>query len=315
MRHLMAGIELGERQGDVVIGPGLLVLFDGYRALAQVYQARKDAAKALETIHRAEQAAQRLTSLQIAQVAAARARLWIMQGDLTAASRWAQERGPVPSAEFTPRKDEGLRTCVGDEPSHLREFEYLTLARVLIAQGEADEAVGLLARLGRAAEEAERMRSVVEILTLQAMAFQAQSDIGQAMNALERALSLAEPEGYVRTFVDEGAPMEKLLRHALSQEVVSDYVRGLLAAFSVSEYGSAGVGPPYPHTQPLVEPLSPRELTVLRLIADGFSNREIAGELFIAITTVKKHVSNILGKLGVTNRTRAVARARELGLV
>jgi LuxR family maltose regulon positive regulatory protein len=305
--HLMAGIELGERQGDVVVGPGLQALLDGYLALARVYGARKDAAGALETIHRAEQVAQRLTPLHIAQVAAARARLWIAQDDLTATSRWAQECGLALSA--------AIGTGVGDEPSHEREFEYLTVARALIAQGEADKAVALLAPLGRAAEAAERMRSTVEILALQAVALRAQGDTRGAMNALERALSLAEPEGYVRTFVDEGAPMEALLRNALSQGIASGYVRNLLAAFSASEYGSAGARHPGPHAQSLAEPLSPREVEVLRLIADGSSNREIAEELFIATTTVKKHVSNILGKLGVTNRTRAVARARELGLL
>ena len=119
----------------------------------------------------------------------------------------------------------------------------------------------------------------------------------------------------VGTFVDEGVPMEKLLRRALPRGVTPGYVNQLLVSFPVPEYGDMGEPLPHPHAPTLIEPLSPRELEVLGLIADGLSNREIAEELFIAITTVKKHVSNILGKLGVTNRTHAVARARELGLV
>jgi len=298
-RHLMAGIELGERQGDVIVGPGLQVMLDGTIALARVYQARGDVDGALEVLRQAEGWARKHEPLQIARVAAARAWLWAAQGDLAPAARWAQACG----------------LSVDDEPSHLRESEYLTLARVLVAQGRPDEAMTLLNRLLQAAEAAERTRSAIEILALQALAAQAQGIAAQAQTALGRALSLAEPEGYVRTFVDAGAPMARLLRQAASRGTATKYVRELLTLFDASEHGRVGMRPPYPHAQPLIEPLSPRELEVLRLIADGSSNREIAAELFIAITTVKKHVSNILGKLGVSSRTQAIARARELGLM
>jgi len=154
-------------------------------------------------------------------------------------------------------------------------------------------------------EAAGAMSYVIETLVLQALALQAQGKDDQALTVLERALSFAEPEGYLRTFIDEGAPMAALLRTAASRGIALDYVSKLLAAFGKVAFPSA----------PLVEPLSERELEVLRLLAAGLSNREIAAELFLAIGTVKKYTSNIYGKLNVHKRTQAVARARELGLL
>ena len=188
---------------------------------------------------------------------AAQARLWVAQGNLAAAGRWAQE----------------CRLGLDDEPDYLREFEYLTLARVLVAQDKLDDATVLLARLGQAAEAAGRVRSLVGILAFQAVALQARGETVQAVVALERALSLAEPEGYIRIFVDEGPPMEKLLRRALSRGVAPDYVSRLLASIGKTAETVS------PVSQRLIEPLSPRELEVLRLIADGLSNREIAEAL------------------------------------
>jgi LuxR family maltose regulon positive regulatory protein len=164
----------------------------------------------------------------------------------------------------------------------------------------------LLAQLLQAARAAGRMGSAIKILALQALAFQAQGDHGQALSALKQVLALAEPEGYMRTFVDEGPPMAKLLRHALSQGIAPSYVARLLAAFGETTE---------PTAQPLVEPLSERELEVLRLVAAGLSNREIAQELVIAVSTVKSHTNHIYGKLGVKNRTQAAAWAKELNLL
>jgi LuxR family maltose regulon positive regulatory protein len=180
---------------------------------------------------------------------------------------------------------------------------------VLIAQGKPGEALRLLARLLEEAQAVGRMGSVIEVLALQALAFQAQDNLDQALSALERALSLAEPEGFVRTFVDEGKPMARLLRRALSQGIAPNYVARLLAAFGQEVELTS------PAMESLVEPLSERELEVLRLVVAGLPNPEIAQELIIAVSTVKSHVNHIYGKLGVESRTQAVARARELGLL
>jgi LuxR family maltose regulon positive regulatory protein len=192
-----------------------------------------------------------------------------------------------------------------DELNYQYISEYSVLTRVLIAQGRSDEASRLLARLLEMTEAAGAVSYVIETLVLQALALQAQGKNDLALTVLERALSFAEPEGYVRTFIDEGAPMAALLRTAVSRGIALDYVSKLLAAFREVAFPSAS----------LIEALSERELEVLRLLAAGLSNREIGAELFLAVGTVKKHTSNIYGKLNVSKRTQAVARARELGLV
>jgi LuxR family maltose regulon positive regulatory protein len=152
------------------------------------------------------------------------------------------------------------------------------------------------------------MRSAIKILALQALVFHAQGDSQEALSALSRALSLAEPEGYVRTFIDEGQPMTRLLRLALSRGIAPDYVSRLLGAIDEE----VELAPPA--MESLIEPLTERELEVLRLIVAGLSNPEIAEELFIAISTVKSHVNHIYGKLGVESRTQALLRAQDLGL-
>jgi LuxR family maltose regulon positive regulatory protein len=155
--------------------------------------------------------------------------------------------------------------------------------------------------------------SLIKIQILQALGFQAAGKADQAMKALAQALMQAEPEGYIRTFVDEGPPMAALLHRAALRGVTPDYIASLMAAFPFADQRIQH--PPSPVTYPFNEPLSERELEVLRLLASGDSNQEIADELSIALTTARKHVSNILGKLGVHNRTQAVSRGRDLGLL
>jgi LuxR family maltose regulon positive regulatory protein len=147
------------------------------------------------------------------------------------------------------------------------------------------------------------------MLVLQACALQVEEKWDQAISKLERALSLAEPEGYVRTFVDEGKPMERLLRRALSRDIQPNYVARLLAVFSEKVEVKASGG------QALIEPLTEREIEVLRLIVAGFSNPEIAKELVIAVSTVKSHINHIYSKLEVSSRTQAVKKAQELKLI
>ena len=152
---------------------------------------------------------------------------------------------------------------------------------------------------------------MIEILVLQALAHQAQGNIPLALTSLERALTLAEPEGYLRIFVDEGLPMAQLVAQAAARVRLPDYTDKLRAAFE-AEKQPAPLGP---GVQPLIEPLTPREREVLQLLGGGCSNPEIAAQLVIAVTTVKTHVKNIYGKLQVTNRFQAAARAQDLGLV
>jgi len=260
---------------------------------------------ALDLLDEAERLYVRTALPDVRPVSALQARVWAAQGRLTEALGWARERG----------------LSVDDELSYLREFEHITLARVLIAEYKSDradrsilEAMGLLERLLKAAEEGRRMGSVIEILVLQALAHQAQGNIPLALAPLERALALAEPEGYVRIFVDEGLPMAQLLSEAAAHGIMPDYTGKLLAAFEAEEQKSEGKSY-LPPAQPLIEPLSQRELEVLQLIAQGLSNREISERLFLALSTVKGHNRNIFGKLQVQRRTEAVARARELGLL
>ncbi len=158
---------------------------------------------------------------------------------------------------------------------------------------------------------------MIEILVLQALAHAAQDDIDSALAPLARALALAEPEGYVRLFVDEGIPMAHLLSAAASHGIMPDYVSKLLAAFTAALQPTADGAPlsPASPAQPLVEPLSQRELEVLQLVAQGLSNRQISERLFLALSTVKGHNRVIFDKLQVQRRTEAVARARELGLL
>jgi LuxR family maltose regulon positive regulatory protein len=160
----------------------------------------------------------------------------------------------------------------------------------------------------------ESVKRVIEALGLQAQALEIGGEHERALGTLGRALALARPEGYVRVWADMGPPLAALLYAALERGIEPEYVGRLLAAVPEAETTSPGTGP-VPDQPELVEPLSARELEVLRLIAQGLSNRAIAERLVIALSTVKGHTSNIYGKLGVHNRTQAVARARTLGFL
>jgi len=285
------------------------VLTTGYRSLAVVLQALGDADGALGAMREAREVAVSVSPWYASEAAAWEARLWLAQGHL-AAARWVQESG----------------LTADDEVSFQNEYQYRTLARAFIAQGRAAEALGLLMRLLGVEEEAGAMGRVIEILVLQALALDTQGEVEQAVTALERALILAEPEGYVRTFIDEGAPMGRLLRQAAARGIAVDYVARLLAALeketkderrmtepavsSLVLRPSSALGP----SSVLVEPLTERELEVLRLLRTNLSSPEIAEQLFVAPSTVRSHTKSIYGKLDVHSRREAVERARELGL-
>jgi LuxR family maltose regulon positive regulatory protein len=233
---------------------------------------------------------------------ALKAKVYLKQGRLGLAQDWAHARG----------------LSADDEISYLGEFEQLTLARVLMAEGRSNhaersilDAMKLLERLLQAAEAQRRNGSVIEILVAQVLAHQAQGNIPQALASLERAMTLAEPEGYARIIVDEGLPVAQLLSEAAAQGIMPDYTARLLAVFEAEKRKSED----QPPAKLLNDPLSQRELEVLQLIAQGLSNQEIGERLFLALDTVKGYNRRIFGKLQVQRRTEAVVRARELGLL
>jgi LuxR family maltose regulon positive regulatory protein len=305
-RHFTEGIELTRQFGDIWA-------ISAYVVLAQIRQAQGDVKGAHEAMETARQLAVRFdaTDMDDIRVAAYQALLWIDRGNLEAAARWAEAR----SLNIEAGAD-GLKEAVGRvRQPFLDEFEYIVLARLGIAQGRYDEVLELLALLLQRVEDAGWVRFVIETLVLQSLAHQAKGDIDLAVGVLERALALAEPGGFVRIFVHEGEPMARLLRKAFSQGIAPGYVGRLLAALGALEYRE-GAGIPAPaQPQPLVEPLSERELEVLRLLTTHLSSSEIADELFIAASTARSHIKNIYSKLSVHSRTEAVERAGELGLL
>jgi LuxR family maltose regulon positive regulatory protein len=230
------------------------------------------------------------------------ARLAIIQGELATAERWAANRQLTVGADAAWVGHDPLK----DHPA--RKHEYLILAQLLIARGRYEGALGLLDDLLAHFDTQKQTALVIQIQSQRALALKAIGAHCQAMAALEEALTLAQPGNYRRHFLDLGQPMNALLYEATTSDIAADYAGRLLTALPVADATQET------HAA-LVEPLSPRELEVLHLMASGASNGEIAHDLFIAVSTVKKHVSHIFAKLAVTSRTQAVARARELALL
>jgi LuxR family maltose regulon positive regulatory protein len=277
-------------------------------AMARIREAQGDLDGALDLLDQAERLYDANFSPNVRPVATRKTRVWVAQGRLDEALDWARKQG----------------LSVENELSYLQEFDHITLVRVLLARYQCDRSAGsisgaveLLERLLKAAEEGGRKGSAIEILILQAIAYDAQGNLPAALLPLQHALTLAEPEGYVRIFLDEGASMRQLLCEASKRKIMPDYVNKLLAAFE-SEKRKSEDKPdlPEPHRDggTLIDPLSQREIKILQLIAQGLSNREIGERLFLALNTVKGHNRKIFDKLQVQSRTEAIARARELGL-
>jgi LuxR family transcriptional regulator, maltose regulon positive regulatory protein len=289
--HVAQGLERAELGGDV------RALIAGYLLAARVKLTEGDSERAAGYLEQARPLVEEASFTEWTSAFERRQlELWLAQDRLRAAVQWADEM--LQSGRLAQRPES--------------ELAQLALASVLVVKGDSpslERAQKHLASLAQTAEAGGRGGVVIESLALQAVAHWRRGDSTRAMTSLERALRLAEPEGYVRLFADLGLPIARLLHEAHSRSVMPDYVAILLAAFD-GELVLAG-----PTRGPLPEPLTEREQEVLELLAAGLSNREIGEELVISPGTVKKHTSNIYGKLGVGSRSEAAARARELDLL
>jgi LuxR family maltose regulon positive regulatory protein len=288
-QHVEEGHQLCER------GRSAAMLGWSCLALARLLFSERDFAGAYRILQRVETLVEPPTWV-VAQRTALEARVWLAQGRLEMATRLLEARG----------------LTVEGELSFLRLQEYIALARLYVVQGIEhagdsflDDALHLLNRLRQASEAGGWTGSLIQVLVLLALAYHAQGDLKEGASTLNRALILAEPEGFIRTFLDEGEPVTSMLRRAAARRNASDYIKQLLSATDTV---------PAPHVPPL-DPLSLREHEVLRLLAEGLSNPEIADRLFITTGTVKVHASSIYSKLGVSGRAQAAAWARELGLL
>jgi LuxR family transcriptional regulator, maltose regulon positive regulatory protein len=301
LQHIGEAIELTRQMVEFQLPAFGLV------TLARIRQALGETGAALEAI---DEACRLLPATEVVSMwspaEAERARLRLAQGRVSEAARWTEERGLSES----------------DDVSYPRERDYLVLAQVFLARSEAARALGLLERLDALAESQGRTESLIEIRALRSLALQASGDHERALTLLVEALALARPEGYIRVFVDEGAPMAALVRSLINprqrgriaempgaaREQAIAVVRGFRPRKGGDEKSARAV-------TGLIEPLTDRELEVLRFVAAGRRNREIADQLVVTVETVKKHVSHIFDKLGAASRTEAVVRARDLGLV
>ena len=281
-------------------------------SIARVKAARGDWSSAHESLETARRYAQasKATRLDDRLVDGLQAKFWIMQGELALAEQWAHERGLIEHPLSDVIQTSG-RNAAGSEFVY---NDYLTLARLYLAQNKVDAALQVLESLLDLAESMGYMRRVIQILVVKAAALQRKKVNEAAVAVLGRALALAEPEGFQRVFLDEGEDLVQLLYQAIAQGHSSVYVRKLLAAFSQTGQPAAS-DEAKTSADRLLEPLSRRELEVLKLIAVGLSNGEIAVRLTISLSTVKGHTANIYGKLGVNNRTQAVSEAARLGIL
>jgi len=310
--HLTESLEVGRGWNEPAI-------FDACYPLARVrlaqgrVEAAQEALQAAETLANRPDAPETLILLHDLQLALFHA----AQGNAAGLAGWAERRGLTACCAQAPGS--GLEEEPGTLQAHLRKYEQIAFSRLLILQGRAEEALSVLGSLRDLARRLGRVDLALEVQILTAVAYQAAGDESAALVALAGALTAGEQGGYVRIFLDEGEPMLRLLRRAAAQGMAPAYVAKLLGAFGLERpvAQSRLVETPHPHSRDiaLAEPLSGRELEVLRLLETGMTNPEIAARLVVAASTVRSHCKSIYGKLGVHSRFHAVRRARELGLI
>ncbi len=279
--------------------------------MARLRAAAGDLPAALALLDDAERVYVGDYSPNVQPVPATRARVLAAQGDLAQAQAWARQ----------------YEVAAGDELSYFREYEHTTLARVLLAEHAAtgstqslQTALGLLDRLFAAATDGARVGTVVELEVLRAIAYDANNARAEALEALGHAVGLAEPDGWVRVFVDSAAAVTSLLREVAAGQPPSGYASVLLAAVTSGATAAAAPRQPGPGTAPaqpqeLVDPLSDRELDVLRLLGSDLDGPAIARQLTVSLNTVRTHTKHIYTKLDVNNRRAAISRAHQLGLL
>jgi LuxR family maltose regulon positive regulatory protein len=307
----LQGVRLSEQTETIV------ALYLGYTGLMRIYLARGEVDLARFAFQKAQEALTKTYSpyRRDAYLIVHWVQFWLASGEVERAMNWVEEITQQ-SSEYSPSAHEHAPLA--------HERQEVARARILLTQQMAVEALSLLEPLQESAQRQERWSHVIEIKVLLALAHALRNEEHEALTVLAQAVHLAEPEGYIRIFVDEGAAMARLLSHLRDREWEqgpTPYLDTLLTAFSPERTTPPLLSPgPGLHKgsireQPLIEPLSERELEVLQLIARGDSNQEIADRLVITLDTVKRHVTHIFGKLGVHNRVQAVAKARTLGLL
>jgi LuxR family maltose regulon positive regulatory protein len=305
--YISQAIELLQYVGE----SGIVV---SYLTLSRIFHTKGDVQGAFEMLEQAQELAvqSQETEFDDILVAIQRTRMHLSLGNLEEAVRWVEERDLDPST---------IVGSEGREDVHLTSFqmlrlpEYTTLARILIAQGRFEEAQSVLKVCLSIAERSKQLRRIIECLILQAILLHRQGKRDSALQILEKALVLAEKHGYFRIFLEDGDELPHLIYEASERGIMPDFTGRLLAAHTryekVDEMPLSGLD----QSDEIIEPLTERELDVLSLIVQGYTNQEIARELVLSLSTVKWHASNIYGKLGVKNRTQAVAKARQLGIV
>jgi LuxR family maltose regulon positive regulatory protein len=308
-KHLVTGLDLINRWGQA----GAI---SGYLGLARVEQALGHASATHDALQQAQRVAEQFDAMELddIHVAATRARLGCMSGGadpdrLKAAVQWVDQR------RFDSFTDAGEWQSAVDAASFSDAAEYVIVAEVYLASGQPDKALNVAHPLLHKAESNDWIFLVRSLLITKALAHQALGDLDRALEILTQVLALAKPQGWVRSFVDRGPQMAELLRHAASRGIEAPYTRRLLDAFDAAEEATMDATPTARPPQPLIDPLTARELEVLRLLATRLSTQEIADRLFVTVSTIRSHTKNIYSKLHVHSRDAAAERGRELKLI